>query len=232
MNGSNQLSTEQIDKLFNFVRSKYVRYEDLRYELVDHLASSIEDIQAAQPEASFEDALQETYSRFPITGFTNYIAQKQKALSRYWFKKFLRYYIEFFKLPKIIILIAMSLSIWSLYQEIRHDFLIIGTAIIIAIFMIIGLIQMGKNRLLNEKYMFIGVYNGQLLVSNMFFFYMVINIRYENLLGINYSSFPVIIFSLMTAFFLLVNYANFKVFPALLREEVQNKYAHLNIELA
>ncbi|MFZ1455121.1 MAG: hypothetical protein WAT46_03705 [Saprospiraceae bacterium] len=38
-----QLTMEQIETLFSFVKSKYVRYIDVQYELVDHLASAIED---------------------------------------------------------------------------------------------------------------------------------------------------------------------------------------------
>jgi len=79
-----QLTPIEIEKLFAFVRSKYVRWVDLQYEIVDHLATAIEDTITEDPTISFDRALQQVYSSFPITGFTNLVAAKQKALHRYW----------------------------------------------------------------------------------------------------------------------------------------------------
>ncbi len=40
MSESRQLSIEELQKLFDFVSSKKVKYDDLKYEIVDHIASS------------------------------------------------------------------------------------------------------------------------------------------------------------------------------------------------
>ena len=57
-----QLSKEQIDDIFNFVKSKYVRYIDLQYELVDHLASAVEEEMEQDQELNFSSALSKVYS--------------------------------------------------------------------------------------------------------------------------------------------------------------------------
>ena len=79
------LTKAQINQLFEFTKKKYVHYEDLRYELVDHLASDIEAQMVADSSVSFKSALDITYGKFPITGFSKFVEQKEKSLNRYWF---------------------------------------------------------------------------------------------------------------------------------------------------
>ena len=51
--------------------AKYVRYRDVRHEIVDHWDSDIENIWLEDPKVSFQKALKQTYSKFPITGVTH-----------------------------------------------------------------------------------------------------------------------------------------------------------------
>jgi hypothetical protein len=81
---TNHLSKEEVNKLFKFVESKYVQYLDVQYEIVDHLASAIEEKQSKNSELSFEKALNKLYSEFPITGFAAFVSTKQSAMSVFW----------------------------------------------------------------------------------------------------------------------------------------------------
>ncbi|MBK7635546.1 MAG: hypothetical protein IPJ13_15665 [Saprospiraceae bacterium] len=74
----NHLTTDQIQSLFAFVKSKYVRYIDVQYELVDHLATAIEDEMQKDSKLSFEAALSKVYARFPITGFYQFYCIKSR----------------------------------------------------------------------------------------------------------------------------------------------------------
>ncbi|WP_247232536.1 hypothetical protein [Telluribacter sp. SYSU D00476] len=76
------LTDAQIDALYSFVKKKNVDYYDLQLELVDHLASEVEQQMAAEPSVSFEAALQKVYARFGIFGFTEVLEQKHRALVR------------------------------------------------------------------------------------------------------------------------------------------------------
>ena len=97
-----QLSKEQIDELFKFVKSKYVRYIDLQYELVDHLASAIEVEMEQDKNLTFSAALSKVYARFPVTGFTHFVAQKGAALVSYWRRRWFQIFKSYFSIPSTI----------------------------------------------------------------------------------------------------------------------------------
>ena len=56
-----KLTNEEIEGLFIFCRKRKVKYYDVQLELVDHLATSIEEIWRTQPEIPFQDALTKIY---------------------------------------------------------------------------------------------------------------------------------------------------------------------------
>lgn len=235
MKNETQLSQEEVQKLFAFVKSKYVRYVDLQYELVDHLASSIEDIQEADPKVSFEAALKKTYSRFPITGFTHFVENKQKALSRYWNKAVFRHVREYFKLPKIILLCILSFLIYSAFQVLPHPYVMILVYVLILTSFILNFRRVIINRKETEKYLFLQSYNSMSL-GNMycilFFPLQLFSNRVTNFMEITLSTPTTIIISFVLTLALIISNVTLNVIPDLLNEEVRTKYAHLNIQLA
>ncbi len=99
------LTAEEVEKLFEFVKSKYVPYVDVQFEIVDHLACAIEDEFATNPSINFQQALNKVYSKFPITGFVHFVEQKQKALTKYWRRRLFQTYMEFLTTSKVKITI-------------------------------------------------------------------------------------------------------------------------------
>ena len=71
------LTDQQIEALFAFTKKKYVHHYDVQVELVDHLATSIEEEMEKDTKISFEDALQRVYARFGIFGFAKEQKRKQ-----------------------------------------------------------------------------------------------------------------------------------------------------------
>jgi hypothetical protein len=114
--GSNkiELSNEQIQHLFAFTEKKFVRWYDLQVELVDHLASSVEDEMMADKSLLFEAALERVYKRFGIFGFAKVVQQKQAQLQRaarsIWWQEIR----TFFGWPKIILLSLILAVLWQL----------------------------------------------------------------------------------------------------------------------
>jgi hypothetical protein len=98
-----QLTPEQIQSLFAFVKSKYVRYIDVQYELVDHLATAIEDEMQKDSKLSFDAALSKVYARFPVTGFTDFVASKASSLGSYWRRRYFKILLTYFTPPKIFL---------------------------------------------------------------------------------------------------------------------------------
>lgn len=232
-----QLSPEEVQKLFTFVESKYVRFEDLKYELVDHLGSSIEDLQSQDPTMTFDQGLKETYSRFPITGFTNFVEAKQKALSRYWYRILFKNIIEYFKLPKIILLSAMSYFIWLLFQSLPHAHVLI----LIYSLVFISIILNGKRAFVNmkqaEKNLFLQSYNS-IVGGNMYLILMIPaqGLSYSSnptpFLEISFNSYLTIGISIFISLSLIISHITLNILPDILKQEVKDKYAHLNINLA
>jgi len=73
------LTKDQINQLFEFTKKKYVKHEDVKFEIVDHLASDIEAQMSEDLDIDFESALKITYSKFPITGFYRFVQKKPVA---------------------------------------------------------------------------------------------------------------------------------------------------------
>ena len=101
------ITTEETKKLFKFCRDHYVFHYDLQVELVDHLASSIEEKWEIKPELSFEEALHNTFRKFGVTGFSKIKEQKQKELARRYNRLIWKYLLEFFSWPKIVMTFAL-----------------------------------------------------------------------------------------------------------------------------
>ena len=232
MSDSRQLSIEELQNLFDFVSSKKVKYDDLKYEIVDHIASSIEEIRKADPTATFDSALKETYGRFPITGFAEFVEGKVNSLKKHWDKKFIKFYIDFFKLPKLITSISLIFFIWTLFQYIRQDYVLIGISISIIIMFLYGTISIMLSLKISKRFSFITAYNVQYFSMNLSTVVIISNITHWTIGNNINSQIFIILVSIITGMTLMLNYALLFVFPKILQEEINKKYAHLNIKLA
>ncbi|MBU1821069.1 MAG: hypothetical protein KKG00_06115 [Bacteroidetes bacterium] len=123
------LTDEQIDALYAFVKSKYVDYYDVQLELVDHLASEVEQKMAANPAVSFDIALQQVYSGFGIFGFTEVVELKAaaviKATRLLWWKSFK----ALFRLPYILGSLVLGMILFISFRELETRIFIIANGI-------------------------------------------------------------------------------------------------------
>ncbi|OZV70799.1 hypothetical protein [Winogradskyella aurantia] len=97
-----KVTKDQIQQLYAFTQKHYVEWYDVQTELVDHLANGIEDMWQKNPELSFEKALQIEFKKFGVTGFSDVVEQKTNALNKHYRKMVWKYFIAFFKLPKVV----------------------------------------------------------------------------------------------------------------------------------
>ncbi|KGO85849.1 hypothetical protein Q765_14595 [Flavobacterium rivuli WB 3.3-2 = DSM 21788] len=110
------LNAEQIEQLYTFTRQHFVEYYDLQTELVDHLANAIETLWEVKPQLTFDDALKTEFKKFGIYGFSDVVEERQKALGKKYTKLMARYFKEFFKLPRILLTIAMFVITYKLFK--------------------------------------------------------------------------------------------------------------------
>ena len=111
-----RVNAEQIDRLYTFTRQHFVEYYDLQTELVDHLANAIETLWQTKPQLTFDEALQIEFKKFGVYGFSDVVAERQKALGKRYMKLMARYFKDFFKLPRIILTIALFAVTYKLFE--------------------------------------------------------------------------------------------------------------------
>lgn len=234
-----QLSQQEIDKLFDFVKSKYVRFIDVQYEIVDHLASAIEEKQEEDPSLSFNRALTEVYSKFPITGFNLIIDAKQSALTKFWLKKFIGFMFSYLKLPKILISGFIGYIIFLIFQngtQLSINLLVIGCFL----FLLGCLIYRYRtgfefNKEFRDKYLIINTYLSWYAGYWLFYSYIPINILLDDFNNVSVLDFSTLQSGLaafyMTTVILWIHAFHFE-FPKMLKQELEEKYRHLNIKLA
>jgi hypothetical protein len=92
--------------------------------LVDHLSNNIEEIWKENPSISFETARDISFKKFGIFGFGDIVEQKKKALSKQYWKEVLKEFVQFFKLPKIILTVFFCIGTYSLFSYFNNGYFI------------------------------------------------------------------------------------------------------------
>ena len=232
-----KLNKEQVEILFDFVKSKYVRYIDIQHELVDHLASDIEIEMEDNKELSFSTALQKAYSKFPITGFSTVVSQRESAMNRYWMKSIFLEFAYKGGLPFLIILTGMT---FLNYQLIMSFGTIVFYILLIFILLsgygsIIGLRSIIKSQKRNADgdYLVISIFKSW---ATAFSFVPIIASQYFSDFKWVYHITPdmiaeVLVFSILFSLSYIWNMMAYYRFPSLIRTELKSKYAHLNLSI-
>jgi len=109
-----KLTNQHIKQLYKFTREHYVKHYDVQTELVDHLANDIEQIWKKIPTLSFEKARDISFKKFGVFGFMDILEEKQKQLSKKYYKIILTFVKEWFSLPKIILTFSIFLFFYML----------------------------------------------------------------------------------------------------------------------
>jgi len=110
------ITSEETEKLFAFCRRHYIAQYDLQVELVDHLATAIEEQWQENPEISFDTALSGTFKKFGISGFSKIKAQKQKELARKYNRLYWKFFLDFYRWPKILMTLAGTMGLFTLLR--------------------------------------------------------------------------------------------------------------------
>ncbi|MGB5498413.1 MAG: hypothetical protein WBM77_05755 [Maribacter sp.] len=116
-----KLTQDQIHELFQFTRKHFVEHYDLQTELVDHLANGMEEQMAVQPKLTFKEALNLEFNKFGIFGFHEVIKEKTNAMHKRYWKIFFRFYKDYFKLPKVLLLFGISTLLFFVLRIIPDE---------------------------------------------------------------------------------------------------------------
>ena len=148
-----ELTQTNIKELYKFTRKHFVYHYDVQTELVDHLANDIEEIWVTQQHLSFQEARDKSFKKFGIFGFMDVVEKKQSQMTKKYFKIILRFVKEWFRLPKIVLTLALILGFYKL-QDVESSYIIY----VVVFFIIIGAQLVGifiNSRKLKKKYLYI-----------------------------------------------------------------------------
>jgi len=144
-----KLTGEQINQLFELCEFHNVKYYDVQIELVDHIASAIEKMWETYPHLPFEEAVFQVCEQFGVepyfntayqsllpsifgkqirgeSGFESIKNAKEKELLRKYNRLQLRYIQEYFRLPKIILTITITLVLFFVFWISENNLLVCG----------------------------------------------------------------------------------------------------------
>lgn len=110
-----EISKEQLLQIDQYLLKCGVKFLDVRSEIVDHFASILEKKLKNNPGLDFNKETQNIHSNFKDNGFKNLLKEKTKSVQKRFYKQSVAQLITFFKLPKILIMVALFCALyWSM----------------------------------------------------------------------------------------------------------------------
>jgi len=129
-----KLTKEQIQNLYKFTRQHYVEHFDVQTELVDHLANDIEQIWDKQPNLSFEQAKNVSFKKFGVFGFMDVVSERQKTMSKKYWKILWHFTKEWFQLPKIVLTALLFISFYTICKTVYVNYILLSVLIILCLY--------------------------------------------------------------------------------------------------
>ena len=198
-----QLTKNQIQELFAFTKSHRIRYYDLQSEVVDHLASAIENKWEENPEVPFQKALDEIYAGFGIYGFGKLEQEKRDAIQRKIGWKLWAFIKSYLTPPKILLTLLLIISMHQGLSLLEDPFTVTMYMVFLFLLSTFGMIQFRKRQIrhLIDKYLEVNVvFTGgfpALAISYLLGEFLMIGNDYPN--GILWILAVWLVFALITA---------------------------------
>ncbi len=136
------LTNTQIQELYTFTRQHYVEHYDVQTELVDHLANDIETIWSKEPKLTFAQARDKSFKKFGICGFMDIVDKRTQSLEKKYWKLVWRVFVQFFKIPQIILTILLFFGLYQLFFTFSKTYIIPSFSIALFVVLIVRLITL------------------------------------------------------------------------------------------
>jgi len=234
---ANQLSKEEINTLFKFVESKNVKYKDVQFEIVDHLASAIEEAKANDPNLSFNSALQKIYGKFPITGFASLVYAKEASLKTFWRKKIFNLFLSYLRFPTLFLILVIVYILQLIVFNANEINLLSLYIILFTLFASFRIYNQKHgcsiDKKLTEKYLAANSFAALLEVFsyfNLIFIIPIVWISSASSIG-TFTSKESWVLAFFGTLILAWDFACAFHFPKMLIENLSQKYNHLDIKI-
>ena len=232
-----QLTKEQITQLYTFTRQHFVEWYDLQTELVDHLANDIESILEENPLLTFNEAKNKSFAKFGIFGFSDVVAEKQKALHNKYWKLVWHFFKDYFKLPKIIVTFGLIGLVYKFLIAVPNLNIVISSLLLICILIPFILLIIKTNqskkrqKITGKKWLFENIVNsfggGFLFMQIPFQIFQVANTHNYILL----NSYSILLFSLFFVIVGFLYYIGFSLIPKKMSEIMSAEFPDYKLSL-
>ena len=111
------LSKEQLLQIDNYIFVCGIQFYDVRTEIVDHFANILEQKLEENPALNFKQEIINIHKNFSDNGFKKLLKEKTKSVTKKFYKQSFKHFITFFKLPKIIISVALFYGLYLLMNR-------------------------------------------------------------------------------------------------------------------
>ena len=142
-----KLTKEQILEVENYIAACGIKWYDVKMELVDHFANSLEHKLDENPTLDFKQAIINEHKNFSDRGFEKLLKTKTKAVEKQFYKQLFKQMQSFFKLPKIIISAGFFYGLvllMNLFSNIEYFFM--GLTFVLFSITIVMLIRISKEK--------------------------------------------------------------------------------------
>ena len=210
-----ELTKEQLLQIDNYIFSCGIKFYDVRTEIIDHFANILEEKLDENPDLNFKKEIENIHRNFSDRGFSKLLKEKTKSVQTKFYKQSLKHLITFFKLPKIIVSIALFYLLFLLMNlfENKETFFQILTGLgflyIIAFFFSLFF----KKRKEKEEFLALNMNNSlfQIINNSVILFNSITIFRTsESLLNPIHNSIQLGVFVLVLLFFWSGEYVYYK----------------------
>lgn len=168
-----KLSAEQIDQLFAFTKKKHVHHYDVQVEIVDHLASSIEEEMESDSKLTFDAALQLVYKRFGLFGFTHVVQEKQKAVERVNRNIWRSELKSFFTIPKFFFTACVFAGVYAIGGYIAPEWRYTTAVVLFSSLYIYEIVSRLNLRTKKERPLMLTQATSQFSLSFLFIWFLI-----------------------------------------------------------
>jgi hypothetical protein len=110
-----ELSYIEISRIHSYVEGMGVEFYDVQVEIVDHIASVMEEQMMTNPEKPFKEIFDSTLSKF--TDFDGLVNEKRYQVARQYNRYVLQSLKSFVSWPKIIFTLLLTWFIYSFLDK-------------------------------------------------------------------------------------------------------------------
>lgn len=134
-----KLSSAQLIAVKSFIQSRGIKYIDVQTEIVDHVASAIEEKMDGNALLKFEDALKQTHASFGIFGFGSMEDAIIKGMNNRFRKIFWKNFSSFLGLKYMGMILLAGFLLYQMQVLINDQYHMLAI-FLIAIFGLLGIL--------------------------------------------------------------------------------------------